>query len=222
MKMHPGIRVVVLAGCGFLVSCGGGDAGSPPENAGLSYSIGVRAMGYPQYTCGAPGATTVEVMNDLNQFWQSWVSACACQYDAPGICYGGAFVGTDPGYIYYDVLAMVRLDALTGSRLPADMVMAHEFGHSVQLWLGLASSGKFRELQADCLAGYYLGSRVRRGLATQQDLASTFDTACSYGDPYLAPWYEPGAHGICPERVAALNQGIAGNLGGALPGQACP
>jgi predicted metalloprotease len=161
-------------------------------------------------------------VQDLNQFWQSSVNACSCQLDAPSVCVGGGFVGGDPGYVYYDAQALNRLDQLSGSRLPADMVLAHEFGHSIQLWLGLQSSGKSRELQADCLAGYYIGSRVRRGLATQADVANTFGTACRYGDPYLAPWYSPGAHGVCQERVAALTQGISGNLNGALPGQACP
>jgi len=160
-------------------------------------------------------------MADLNQFWQSSVVACTCQSDAPGICQGGAFVGTDPGYIYFDVYALERLDQISGSRLPADMVMAHEFGHSVQGWLGVGTVGKFRELQADCLAGFYVGSRIRRGGVSQSDISSTFATACSYGDPYLAPWYAPGTHGVCQERVAALNQGMIGNLAGALPLQAC-
>ena len=213
----------VLACCSILLSaCGDSGSDNPPEANGLSYPAGVQRLAAPQYSCGAPGAITQEVMQDLNRFWQSSVFACACSFDAPPVCFGGAFVGSDPGYIYYDVRAMDQLDQITGSRLPADMVMAHEFGHSVQVWLGLQSFGKQRELQADCLSGYYLGSRVRRGLASQSDLASTFAVACSYGDPYLAPWFEPGAHGVCQERVAALNQGIAGNLSGYLPGQTCP
>lgn len=216
--------IVVATFAALLSACGGGGSsdGAQPATTGLSYPAGVRALAPSQYLCGSAGQSTVQVMSDLNGFWQSSVAACACQFDAPGICMGGGFVGADPGYIYYDVNALNRLDQLNGSRLPADMVLAHEFGHSVQGWLGLPAFGKLKELQADCLAGFYLGSRVRRGLASQADLSSTYNTACSYGDPYLAPWYEPSAHGVCQERVTALNQGIAGNLGGYTPGQACP
>lgn len=205
----------------ILYGCGGGDS-SETATTGLTYPVGVRPLGPSQFSCGSPGQSTIQIMSDLNQFWQSSVTACACQFDAPSICIGGGFVGADPGYIYYDANALSRLDQLTGSRLPADMVMAHEFGHSVQGWLGLAVFGKLKELQADCLAGFYLGSRVRRGLANNVDLANTFNTACNYGDPYLAPWYEPGAHGVCQERVHALSRGIDGNLSGIAPGQACP
>jgi predicted metalloprotease len=181
-----------------------------------------RINAQPQYMCGAPGAVTLEVVGDLNAFWQSSVQACACQFDTASFCTGNAFVGVDPGYVYYDVAALNRLDQISGSRLPADMVMAHEFGHSVQLWLGLPVAGKLKELQADCLAGYYIGSRVRRGLANQADVAAAFATACSFGDPYLAPWFDPNAHGVCQERVGMVNQGINGNLAGYTPGRACP
>lgn len=204
----------------LVSACSGSDDESSP-GSGSSQAMGIRPLYAPQYLCGMPGSITNEVMSDLNRFWQSSVQACSCQPDAPGICYGGAFVGIDPGYIYYDAQAMTRLDQITGSRLPADMVMAHEFGHSIQLWTSLRPAGKFLELQADCLAGFYVGSRIRRGLATQADVSSSFATACSYGDPYLAPWYEPGSHGVCQERVAMLNQGITGSLSGATYRQVC-
>lgn len=204
-----------------LAACGGGGGGGDSPSDGLSYPAHVAAHGAAPYLCGAAGTTTVEVMQDLNKFWQSSVTACSCQFDAPGICTGGGFVGTDPGYIYYDAQALGRLDQISGSRLPADMVMAHEFGHTIQLWLGLQTFGKFKELQADCLAGYYVGSRIRRGTVNQNDITSTFATSCNYGDPYLAPWYEPSAHGVCSERVGMLKRGIDGQLAGLLPGQAC-
>lgn len=221
--MARGLRTAML-GCiaAALVGCGGGDSPETTTSEGLRYPVGVRPLGASAYLCGTPGPSTLQVMSDLNDFWQSSVSACSCQFDAAPFCTGGAFVGVDPGWIYYDAAAMNRLDVITGSRVPADMVMAHEFGHSVQGWLGLPALGKQKELQADCLAGFYLGSRVRRGLATTADLSAAFFTACSYGDPYLAPWFDLSAHGTCTERVAAVDQGINGNLAGLVPGQACP
>lgn len=218
-----GIRAMVIACAALIAGCGGGgDSADTASVPGQSYPLHIATSNSSQYLCGPVGQTTLEVMRDLNGFWGSNVTACSCQFDAPSICRGGAFVGGDPGYIFYDTAALMRLDQITGSRLPADMVMAHEFGHSIQGALGLQTPGKFKELQADCLAGFYVGSRVRRGLATQADVANTFNVACSYGDPYLAPWYLPGSHGVCQERVSALNQGISGNLAGATPSQACP
>jgi hypothetical protein len=206
---------VALAGCG-----GAGDSGI--ETApGLSYPAGMRTLAPPTYSCGTPGIATSEVGQDLNQFWQSNVFLCSCQSDAPSICQGGGFVGQDPGYVYYDAQALNRFDQISGSRLPADMVMAHEFGHSVQLWLGLTTINKQRELQADCLAGYYIGSRVRRRLASQVDVSQAFSAACNAGDPYLAPWFATGAHGTCQERVFAVQRGISGNLNALSPSAAC-
>lgn len=207
---------VTLAACG-----GGGDSGDSGVVTGLSYPVGIRALANPLYLCGSAGPFASEVARDLNNFWQSSVFTCSCQYDAPNICQGGGFVGQDPGYVYFDAQALDRLYQISGSRLPADMVIAHEYGHAVQQWLGLTTAGKFKELQADCLAGFYIGSRVRRGLATQLDVSQAFSAACSYGDPYVAPWFAPGAHGTCMERVSSVQRGIAGNLGGLTPGGAC-
>jgi predicted metalloprotease len=207
---------VTLSACG-----GGGDSGEAQSVTGLSYPAGVRAVANPAYSCGPTGPFASEVGRDLNNFWQSSVYTCSCQYDAPSICQGGGFVGQDPGYVYYDALALDRLFQISGSRLPADMVIAHEYGHAVQLWLGLNTVGKFKELQADCLAGFYIGSRIRRGSANQTDVSQAFLSACSYGDQYIAPWFSPGAHGTCQERVSSVQRGIAGNLNGLTPGGAC-
>jgi len=162
-------------------------------------------------------------MSDLNYFWQSNVQACACAQDALfNGCQNNAVVYPVTGYIYYDRNLLTSLDS-TGSGLPADFVMAHEFGHNIQLALGLPSSGgKFKELQADCLGGYYVGFRIKRGLATQGDVVGTFNVACAIGDPTFSPWWQQGAHGTCPERASALQLGISGYLSGALPGLACP
>ena len=78
------------------------------------------------------------------------------------------------------------------------------------------------ELQADCLGGFYFGSRISLGQINQNDLIQTFNSACSFGDPAGYPWYAQGAHGSCGQRVSSVQNGIAGYLNGLLPGQACP
>jgi predicted metalloprotease len=161
-------------------------------------------------------------MQKLNAFWQSGVIACGCD---PGTlasgCAHNAFVTPfGYGYIYYDADYLNTLDA-QGSTLPADFLMAHEFGHNIQLALSLSPPGKFRELQADCLGGFYVGFQIRTGQVQQADLMQAFNFSCAIGDPFPSNWWDP-THGTCQERVAALSGGIDGYLAGLLPGQACP
>jgi hypothetical protein len=209
----------------FACSGGGGDSNPPtsqPQPLRTSFPAEVFPVGPPPFTCEAPGVGTLAVMNKLNAFWQSGVQACACDaFALASGCAGNAFVSAK-GYIYYDRAMMNRMDVVANSTLPADAVMAHEFGHNVQLALGLNHPGKIKELQADCLSGYYTGFQVNQGQVNQTDLMSTFNSTCGFGDPLFANWWEPGAHGTCPERVSALQQGINGYFGRLLPGQSCP
>lgn len=211
----------------ILSGCGGGGSGDGVQNdppAG-TFSARVAPVAPPPFICGVAGSETNRAMGELNYFWQSNVVACGCELDALGAgCYRNAMVlSAGYGYIFYDRQLLASMDNSTGSSLPADMVLAHEFGHNIQMALNLPASGsKGRELQADCLAGFFVGYKVRQGTASQNDVISTFNQACSLGDPMLSPWWVPGAHGVCPERVSALQRGINGYLNGLLPGQACP
>jgi hypothetical protein len=215
--------LVVMA---TFVGCPGGGDDSPPPNPTpqSSFPAKVAPVGPPPFQCGAPGAATVTVLQKLNAFWESGVIPCACQADAYAAgCTMNAFVTpTGYGYIFYDRNFLDALDLSSGSKLPADFFMAHEFGHNIQLALGLNPPGKNRELQADCLGGYYVGFQQRSGQVKSAEVVSTFQFACQIGDPFVSPWWATGAHGTCPERVSALQQGVDGYFAGLLPGQACP
>jgi hypothetical protein len=222
--LYSMLLAVFLVGCG---SGGGGEESSDNNNTSnspgprTSYAAGVFPTGPSPYTCMPPGVATQSVMQKLNRFWQSGVVACGCDWFLLSAkCYRNGFVepGTGYGYIYYDAAYLNEIDALSGSTLPADFFMAHEFGHNIQLALNLFRTGKLMELQADCLGGYFVGSQVRQGAVNQSELIRTFNFACSIGDP----WWLVGSHGTCAERVAALQQGIDGYNQGRLPGQACP
>lgn len=218
---------ILLATC--LASCGGGGDGDGGGNAGnasnsgnarTSFPANVYPVGSPPHACLPPGVATQAVMQKLNSFWQSGVVACGCDWImVSGQCYRNGFVTpAGYGYIFYDAAYLDELDAVTGSPLPADFFMAHEFGHNIQLALNLSRPGKFMELQADCLGGYYVGFQERQGAVNRSELIRTFEFACSIGDP----WWLVGSHGTCVERVAALQQGYNGYNQGRLPGQACP
>lgn len=212
---------VVIASCG-----GGGDPTTPVPTTGPQSSYPANI--YPQFapppplTCSAPGTSTQLAMQKLNAFWQSNVRACACDnlMLSQG-CLGNGFVTSSAyGYIFYDPGFLNYLDQVSRSALPADFFIAHEFGHNIQLRLGLNPAGKGKELQADCLGGYYVGYQVRSNQVALNEVTSTFQFACSIGDPFQSPWWA-STHGTCPERVAAVQQGVFGYSLGLLPGQAC-
>jgi len=187
-----------------------------------SFPAQVTVVNAPPYACGPIGPATSTIMGELNAFWQSSSAACSCQEDFAA-CRGNAWAGGILyGYIYYDADTLNQMAANNGV-LAANLFLAHEFGHNIQTRLNLPSSqGKYKELQADCLAGFFAGFQIQKGVANQTTLAGAFRNSCQIGDPNFSPWWSPGAHGTCAERVAALDGGIRGYLSGALPLDACP
>jgi len=79
-------------------------------------------------------------------------------------------------------------------------VLAHQYAHLFQCSLNGSLRGWKRELQADFLAGYFLG-RKSYNYENQLDI-QTFATVLFEGD-----WYEPFYHGSTFERTQALIDG---------------
>lgn len=232
MDTHHGLWLAMIAQL-LLIGCGGGGGGgsdgngdspsnSPPPPQ-TSFAINISPQGPPPYTCLPPGATTQLVLQKLNSFWKSNVHACACDYDllAMMCAHNGFVTPYGYGYIFYDRDFLQSIDTTSRSTLPADFFLAHEFAHNIQLALNLNPPGKLRELQADCLGGFYVGYQAKSGQINQTDLFQAFNFACSIGDPFISNWWDP-THGTCPERVAAMQTGFNGYFQGLLPGQACP
>jgi len=182
-----------------------------PANVGPPFS-------FPTRLCGPIGPVTATLVSNLNIFWQSRVEACSCL--TPDCVSNGVVFADDPARIYYDASLLSRWDQQYGTPLPSDIFMAHEMGHTVQLRLGLPVV--HRELQADCLAGFFLGNRSCKGEASSSDVLQTFQNFCAIGTPTGATWLNPSVHGSCAQRVAAVEQGMNGYLQGMLPLQACP
>jgi predicted metalloprotease len=126
----------------------------------------------------------------------------------------------DPFRIYYDSSLLNFWDTQYGTPLPSDIFVAHEMGHTIQNGLGLAVI--HQELQADCLAGFFLGWRTCLGEVSQNDITATFNNFCAIGTSSGATWFNPSVHGSCIQRVSAVQQGMTGYQRGLLPGQACP
>jgi uncharacterized protein len=88
-------------------------------------------------------------------------------------------------------------------------VIAHEYGHAMQEYgKFMPINGMMAELQADCLAGYYIGA-VPNINFDKQDLVKIFNVAKSLGD------YDFGSsqhHGTPRKRTAAAFAGLVGHL----------
>lgn len=94
--------------------------------------------------------------------------------------------------------------------LAVALVVAHEFGHAIQARLGVRVSGTAAELQADCLAGAWIGW-VRDGSSTRfvpddQGLDGARDALVEFQDrPEVA-------HGSEDERSTAFDRGMEGGV----------
>lgn len=174
----------------------------------------------PQYSCGRLDSVNTAMAADVNRFWGSQVVACACGPDFPEGC-EGAYSLFDQGYIYIGVDFVNGL-AASGSLMPAQYVFAHEFGHEIQgHFVGLAPTTQQRELQADCLAGYYLGSLVCRGSVNRNDVITTLATACIIADGTGNPITDLATHGTCDQRAQSVARGMQAYLNSELPLTAC-
>jgi hypothetical protein len=185
----------------------------------------MSASAPPRSSCGPVDAQTYNLFYDINQFWGSGVNACACGPDFPRDCYGAySMFGT--GYIWVGTrFAQELVASSNGSLMPYQYALSHEMAHEVQgnyVPNVLAATEQRRELQADCLAGYYLGSVACRGLATENDIVTTLRTACTIADGTGDPIADQASHGTCEQRATAVARGMDGYLANGHPLDVCP
>ncbi len=114
---------------------------------------------------------------------------------------------TMPGYsgtVYLGrtLLATELWSMAKGSQAVAG-IMAHEFAHVLQFESGTKSSGKYLELQADYLAGYYLGKKSYLSPTNLRAFATSLYEKGDYN------FWSPAHHGTPEERVKAMMAGFA-------------
>jgi uncharacterized protein len=94
-------------------------------------------------------------------------------------------------------------------------LLGHEYAHAVQLRLGEQAQFTIQqELQADCMAGAYIGDLERQGrLRLQPDdteeLAAGLEAV---GDDPGQPWFAEGSHGTARQRTQAFANGYRDSL----------
>jgi uncharacterized protein len=94
-------------------------------------------------------------------------------------------------------------------------LLGHEYAHAVQLRLGVRAQFTIQqELQADCMAGAYIGDMERRGRLTLAD-GDTEELAAglkAVGDDPGQPWFAEGSHGTARQRTQAFDNGYQDSL----------
>jgi predicted metalloprotease len=125
-----------------------------------------------------------------------------------------AFYCSAGDFIAWDAQTLIpQLAADYGSLLVA-VVVAHEYGHAVQLRLGLAEQPTVvLEQQADCFAGSWIaditaGHSKAFAAARPEQLDSTLAGLLSLRDQPGVSAQAPQAHGNAFDRVRALQEGV--------------
>lgn len=204
---------ILLAACSTESSPSLAPEGEPGKGDGFCPGVAanIQTTIAAPFSCGAVDAESASVMTDVDRFWGSQVSLCACGPDYPDAC--EAATAHSGGWVYASNSFLAGLRT-SGSGMPGAYVLAHEFGHEIQGVFGVPQTTQLKELQADCLAGYYLGSLVCRGVVTQADVKVTLATACIIADGTGDPIGDLDTHGTCDQRASAVANGMSGYLSG--------
>jgi len=94
-------------------------------------------------------------------------------------------------------------------------LLGHEYAHGIQVRLGIQYQFTIeQELQADCLAGAYIGDSIRdKQLQLEDgDLEELRAGLIAVGDDPGQPWFAPGAHGDAEARTKAFFAGYQGSI----------
>lgn len=94
-------------------------------------------------------------------------------------------------------------------------LLGHEYAHAIQLRLRLRAEFTIQqELQADCMAGAYLGDMEKQGRLRLEDgdLSELAAGLEAVGDDPGQPWFAEGAHGTARQRTQAFSNGYNDSL----------
>ena len=159
--------------------------------------------------------------SDINAFWdkafqqlgRKWQSpksytyyravTTACGVSGP---FNALYCPRDHG-IYFNIPFLVRANNRWGD-FAAVTIMAHEYGHAVQIQLGLSRLNRYlfqEELQADCFAGVYAQYASRRGLLDREDVQEGYHQSYASGHNR----FNPNTHGTRDQRAQAFRLGYS-------------
>jgi predicted metalloprotease len=160
----------------------------------------------------------------LDQFWAAEFRKANRPFARPGISVlrtGQAFYQSKDHTIYLNPNFFVERMRAAAQQTGTDgdmafiVILAHEYGHSVQRQLGLLGNDCLKvELQADRLAGAFARAANEKGMIERGDFDEatyTFFSGRDATDKYYAC-----AHGSGTQRVDAFTTGLKGGVRAAL------
>ncbi|SNT58613.1 hypothetical protein SAMN05421812_11131 [Asanoa hainanensis] len=214
---------VVAAACGF--STGDGDpAADPPAATGGPDEDGTMTVG--EFKSDIQTAT-----NTAEAYWKARFEESGERFRAVRrvVAYtrdGEINCGGEPvprnnavycpagDFIAYDVNFAVAAFRQVGDAF-LYYLLGHEYAHAIQARLGIEHRLTIdHELQADCMAGAYLGDSVRgKALGVDDgDLDEFQNGLLAVGDDPSVPWFAPGAHGTAEQRTESFFLGYEKSL----------
>lgn len=163
------------------------------------------------------------VLNDIDAFWAEEFAANGNDYYAAGttpvteVVYSscGSFGPYDnpaafcppEDTVYYSIPLSQEIRTNIGD-FAWITVLAHEWGHHVQLLLGIEPELTIdRELQADCFAGAYARRALQQGFLQEGDITEAMVINIMSGDPIEMEEMADGAHGSSDYRVTSFMEG---------------
>jgi len=112
-------------------------------------------------------------------------------------------------FIAWDESGLMIPYYVQGGDFAASFVLAHEFGHAMQVRLPRQEQvGVLRELQADCFAGAWASWVSDQNLLAAGDLDEATLAVFIARDVPGTPWTDPAAHGSGFERTRAFGDGF--------------
>lgn len=187
------------------------------------------------------------VLGSTDEFWETEFRKIDREYTEPELVLfrgrttsscGGASSVSGPHYcpadstIYLDETFFTQLQTklgATGGDVAEAYVIAHEVGHHVQNELNLLGNRTSNaasvqtELQADCLAGAWMGSLKDQGIFEKNEIFEAIDAAEAVGDDNIQQRVEgeiqpeSWTHGSSQERRAYFETGYqTTNLAGCI------
>ncbi|BCJ56435.1 hypothetical protein Asp14428_79100 [Actinoplanes sp. NBRC 14428] len=94
-------------------------------------------------------------------------------------------------------------------------LLGHEYAHAIQRRLGIQKQFTIQqELQADCMAGAYIGDqeKANRLRLDDGDLDELARGLQAVGDDPGQPWFAEGAHGTAQQRTSSFSKGYRRSL----------
>ncbi|WP_269148459.1 neutral zinc metallopeptidase [Micromonospora echinospora] len=117
-------------------------------------------------------------------------------------------------FIAYDVAWAVSAFRQIGDAF-LYYLLGHEYAHGIQARLRVRHQYTIeQELQADCMAGAYLGGSVQAGVLQLEegDLEEFREGLLAVADDPGQPWFAEGSHGTARQRTEAFLSGYESSL----------